>query len=647
MVSFVNLGMRYGGVTLFEHVNIQLNPGKRYGVTGANGSGKTTLLKIINGDETGFEGSVNVPRDAQIGTLRQDHYSYEGWRVVDVVLSGNASLWQAMLQKKELIEEGGQNVDTASQISQLEEVIEKNEGYSAESRACRLLAGLGIDPQKHFGSMGRLSGGFKLRVLLARLLFQNPDILLLDEPTNHLDIISIAWLERYLTTSFKGLIVLVSHDRHFLNRVATHIADVDFHNITLYTGNYDDFMEARALAMEYKVKEIASMEKRVEQIQQFVDRFKAKASKARQAQSRAKQIERIEIPDIVRSSRRYPAIAFKPLRPSGKEVLELKNITKSFGTAQVLHGITLSLMRGQKAAIVGPNGIGKSTLLKIIMGKLEPDSGTSRWGFEARPAYFAQDHHDNLGDGKVSVFDWLYGAVSDATPGGVRGALGALLFTESDTKKPISALSGGQAARLALAAIMQHNPNILVLDEPTNHLDLESIESLENALNDFSGSVIFVSHDKRFVSAIADVVFELTDSGMEIHDGSYQDYLESLGQDYLEHGKRQGKGKTKRELSDHQASYQSRKELAKAKTKMEKELNKIEGQIEATEKEIARLDALFSDPSFYEGGHSEEVRQAETNKKEQEERLQELLRDWELTHEKVAQLEKELTEDNP
>ncbi len=646
MVSLVNLGMRFGGSLLFENVNIQLNPGNRYGVTGANGSGKSTLLKIISGQETGFEGTVNTPKNATIGILTQDHYRYEEWRVVDVVISGNHSLWEALQEKEKLIKEGDAN---GSRIANLEETIRIQEGYSAEARACRLLNGLGIEDQNFYGNMSRLSGGYKLRVLLARVLFQNPDILLLDEPTNHLDIISIAWLEHYLSSQYRGMIILVSHDRHFLNRVATHIADVDFHTITLYTGNYDDFLEARAVAMEFKIKEIASMEKRVEQLQKFVDRFRAKATKARQAQSRAKQIEKIEIPDIVRSSRRYPSIQFEPERLSGKEALQVINISKSFGEKKVLNSISFQLARGQKMAIVGPNGIGKSTLLKVILSQLDSDTGSVKWGFETRPAYFAQDHKENLKESHVTVFDWLYGAVRNATPGGVRSILGSMLFNETDTKKKIANLSGGEMARLILAYMMQQRPNVLILDEPTNHLDLESIESLETALSEFSGTVMFVSHDKNFVSSVADLVLELTPEGMEIHDGSYQQYLENLGEDYLE---RKGhssasSGKPEKGMSDHQTIYRNRKELQKNITKTKKQLHSLEKEIETKEKSIEELNLLFANPALYETNDHDRTQEMQRQKETAEEELERCMGEWEKVHHELAALENEFSKIQP
>ena len=632
---------------------MQFNPGNRYGLVGANGSGKTTFLRILSGDETGYEGKMHIPREVSVGVLRQDHFRFEEERVVDVVIGGDSALYEAMKEKESLLENGdsqNNDVNYAEKLAELEEQIVACEGYSAEARACRLLDGLGVSPEMHFEPLRQLSGGYKLRVLLARLLFQDPDILLLDEPTNHLDILSIAWLEDYLVRQFKGLLILISHDRHFINRVCNYIADVDFQTITLYKGSYTRYMEARNLAMEQKLTEIKSLEKKADELQQFVDRFRAKASKAKQAQSRAKQLEKIDLPDIVRSSRRYPSLAFDQVRPSGKDVLTVKSVSKSFGDKHVLHNISFTLERGERVALIGPNGMGKTTLLKIITGNLTPDEGTIQWGYETHTAYFAQDHRELLVTDKtkkLTVYDWMGQNCKDPKPGKIRGILARALFSEDDSEKNIESLSGGERGRLVLASIMEKKPNVLILDEPTNHLDLESIESLEGALSEFKGTILFVSHDKDFVSAAARKVFEIRPEGLEIHDGSYEDYLEKLGSDYLERdvstksrsGKPSGKG-----VSDHQAKYQERKEKKRRLQKLTKEDKKLEKEIHELESEIEKMVSMFADSDFYDKTDASEIQKLETEKSDQETRLVSVMEQWEKTQSDLSTLRSEIEE---
>ncbi|MES0491850.1 MAG: ATP-binding cassette domain-containing protein [Leptospirales bacterium] len=647
MISVSDLSIKYSAGPLFEKVSLQFNPGNRYGLVGANGSGKTTFLRILAGDETGYDGKVHIPRELSVGVLRQDHFRFEEERVVDVVIGGNSELYEAMQEKNRLLN-AEHSESLGEDIAKIEEQIVASEGYSAEARACRLLDGLGVTTEMHFEPLRQLSGGYKLRVLLARLLFQDPDILLLDEPTNHLDILSIAWLEDYLIRQFKGLLILISHDRHFINRVCNYISDVDFQTITLYKGSYTKYMEARNLAMEQKLTEIKSLEKKAEELQQFVDRFRAKASKAKQAQSRAKQLEKIDLPQIIRSSRRYPAFSFKQVRPSGRDVLTVKSVSKSFGDNHVLNNISFTLERGERVGLIGPNGMGKTTLLKIITNNLKPDEGTVHWGYETHTAYFAQDHRELLVDNKtkkLTVFDWMVQNCNDPKPGKIRSILAAALFTQDDSEKKIESLSGGERGRLVLASIMEKKPNILILDEPTNHLDLESIEALEGALSEFEGTILFVSHDKDFVSSAARKIFEIRPEGLEIHEGSYEEYLDKLGSDYLERDvdskSRPGKSAEKG-VSNHQAKYQDRKDKKKLLQKLSKANQNFEKEIQVEEAEIEKIVAMFAAPGFYEKTENADVKKLETEKSDRETRLASLLEQWEKAQTELSDLRAEL-----
>ena len=394
MISITNLEKRFGARVLFENVNLRFDPGNRYGIVGANGAGKSTMLRVLTGEELYDGGSINIAGNLKIGTMNQDHFAYEDKRILDVVLMGNPRLSSALQEKEELL---NHNDPDPHRIAEVEEIIAHEDGYVAESKISEILEGLGIPLAKHEQKMSTLSGGYKLRVLLGQCLFGQPDILILDEPTNHLDIHSIRWLEEYLR-GMSGTVILVSHDRHFLNRVCTHIADVDYETVKLYKGNYDAFLVSRETEENFRRIENEKAEKKIDDLKQFVDRFKAKASKARQAQSKVKQMERME-KDIVEpkySSRIAPSIQFTPCRPPGKSVLEVQALKKAFGSHQVLNNVDFQIFRGDKVAIIGPNGVGKSTLLKIIMDQLSHDGGTFTWGHETHPGYFAQDHHAEI-----------------------------------------------------------------------------------------------------------------------------------------------------------------------------------------------------------------------------------------------------------
>jgi len=532
MITLENLTMTYGARLLFEGANLNLNAGSRYGVVGANGTGKSTFLRILMGEESPADGQFTFPKYSKVGWLKQDQFLFEDEPIIEIVLRGDEALWSALSAKDKLIQADDWTEEACIEIAELEETISKNDGYTAEARAQTLLSGLGIPQDYHHRPLNALSGGYKLRVLLAQTLFNNPDILLLDEPTNHLDIMTIKWLEDYLINQFRGVLVFISHDRNFLNNLSTHILDIDYGEIIEYTGNFDKFLKDKELIVIQKMTEKKHAEKKIENMQKFVDKFKYKPSKAKQAMSRMKMIEKMEVPDIKKSSRIAPNFQFKQQRHSGKAVLNVKKIAKSYGEKQVLKGVNFQVQRGERIALIGHNGIGKSTLLKIIMNLIPANEGESAFGFETHVSYFAQDHHDQL-TGNFTIFEWLCNQRPQDLDSTIRNALGKMLFTQDDQFKPIQTLSGGEAARVLFARIMLENPNVIILDEPTNHLDIESINALAKALKSFDGTLIFVSHDRHFVSKIASRVIALSENGIKDHKGSYREYLKTFGDDYL------------------------------------------------------------------------------------------------------------------
>ncbi|MBW2499578.1 MAG: ATP-binding cassette domain-containing protein [Deltaproteobacteria bacterium] len=532
MISLSNVAKYYGDRVLFENVSLQFNRGERYGIVGANGSGKSTLLKILTGEESASDGEVSIPKRAVLGVLEQDHFQYEQERIVDVVMMGNRPLWEAMVEKEKILAAAEDHFD-GDRYAELEDIIIQNDGYGLEARAGEILEGLGISTALHEEPLSTLSGGFKLRVLLAQVLASEPDALLLDEPTNHLDILSIRWLEQFLET-YKGAAILISHDHRFLDTVATTIVDVDYETIKAYPGNYARFVRAKREERERREAEIAKRESEIADHKAFVERFRAKASKARQAQSKLKAIDRIEIESLPESSRRYPKFNFQQQRPSGKQVIELEGVRKAYDGNLVLDGIDLVVQRGERVAIIGPNGIGKSTLLKIMVGDVEADGGRVEWGYETQPGYVAQDHKAQIGSHRQSLEDWLAQFCPAQGIGFVKGHLAAVLFSGDESKKKLEALSGGEAARMMFARQAVEKPNVLILDEPTNHLDLEAIEALVSAINAYEGTVIFVSHDRWFVNELATRIVEITAEGVRDFNGRYDEYLARAGEDHLD-----------------------------------------------------------------------------------------------------------------
>ena len=655
MISATNLSKSFGERVLFDGGSFRLNPGERYGLVGANGSGKTTLLNILAGDMEASGGSVDMPRRIRLGVLRQDRFLYEDEQILQVALMGNEELWRAMAERDEVLARAGEHFD-AERFSRVEEVFERHDGYTAEPRAAAILEGLGLPAKVHHDPLSTLSGGFRLRVLLAQVLASAPDALLLDEPTNHLDIVSIRWLEKFLR-GFRGPVVVISHDHRFLDNVATHILDIDYETVIGYPGNYTRFLGAKAAERERREKEIAVREREIAHHRKFVDRFRAKASKARQAQNKLRLIEKrtealVELP---KSSRRYPTFRFEQRRPSGREVLRVKGVGKSFGDNRVLQDVNLRVGRGDRLAIVGPNGIGKSTLLKIVVGRLEADEGAVEWGYETWPGYFAQDPKDHLAAGAANgggagaggragaperrtAEAWISDYCEGKGTGFARGKMGMVLFTGDDADKRLGALSGGESARLVLCSLMIRTPNVLVLDEPTNHLDLESIEALVDGLKQFAGTLVFVSHDRWFVGRLANRIVEITEDGMRDYRGTYEEYVHHCGDDHLdtEAVLEQARADTRADEAPRGTSQDTWGKNRRARARRARRLRELEAagaklaeQIDAAEARVSEIDAVFASPNFYEQSAPEEVQTLQAERQELTGRITRLMREWE------------------
>lgn len=532
MLDIRSIGMEFGQKSLFLDVNLILLPSQRYGVVGANGTGKSTFLKILAGEESASHGTVEKAKNLSLGILKQDHFRYEEDRLIDVVIRGNAKLWDALCEKEKLFSKNDFTEADGYRLGALEEIIMHEDGYEAELTAKNLLLGLGIAEKFHEGPLSALSGGYKLRVLLAQVLYQKPDIMLLDEPTNHLDIVSIAWLEEFLKTTFKGLLIFISHDRDFLNNLSTNILDIDYGTVLDYPGNYEKFCITKEERLRLKQCELKNQEKKIESLQSFVDRFGAKASKASQAASRQKMIDRIELVEIKDSNIFKPYFNFQHKKRSGKSVIQVESLHKKFDERVLLKEVSFNIQRSDKCAIIGPNGIGKSTLLKILLSELKADQGNFEWSDTVQVGYFAQDYRTQLPP-EQTVWQWMENNIV-APEQEIRKVLGQVLFRGADVEKKISMLSGGESARLIMAKLILEKHNVLIFDEPTNHLDLESIDALIEAIQKFPGAVLFVSHNRFFIDRISTRVLVLTEQyGVQNYLGNYKDYLDQFGKDYL------------------------------------------------------------------------------------------------------------------
>ncbi len=531
MISTANLTIQFGAKPLFENVSVKLGGGNRYGLIGANGSGKSTFMKIIGGDLEPSGGNVSLDPGVRLGKLRQDQFAYEDLRVLDVVMMGHTEMWSTMQERDAIYDNPEATEEDYMKAADLEARFAEYDGYTAESRAGELLMGLEIPVEQHQLPMSEIAPGWKLRVLLAQALFSNPDILLLDEPTNNLDINTIRWLEDVLN-GYQSTMIIISHDRHFLNQVCTHMADLDYGELRVYPGNYDDYMLASVQSRERVVAANSKAKERIGELQDFVRRFAANKSKSRQATSRLKQIGRLKADtiEVKPSSRQNPFIRFEQKKVLHRLAVTIENLSKSYD-APVIKNFSTMIEAGEKIAIVGANGVGKTTLLRLLAGDLAPDSGSVVWSENADIGYMAQDVSDEFNT-QDNVFDWLS---NFRQPGdddqSLRSALGRMLFSADDIIKPVKVLSGGEKNRMTFSRLMLGRHNVMLLDEPTNHLDMESIESLQMALEKFEGTLIFVSHDREFVSGVATRIIEVMPEGRLVdYRGGYEDYLASREQ---------------------------------------------------------------------------------------------------------------------
>ena len=520
--------MQFGSKPLFENISVKFGGGNRYGLIGANGCGKSTLMKILGGDLVPSGGNVFLDPNERLGKLRQDQFAFENYTVIDTVIMGHTELWDVKSERDRIYALPEMTEEEGYKVADLEVVYGEMDGYSAESRAGELLLGVGIPVEQHYGLMSEIAPGWKLRVLLAQALFSNPDILLLDEPTNNLDIDTIRWLETVLNER-NSTMIIISHDRHFLNMVCTHMADLDYGELRVYPGNYDEYMTAATQARERLMSDNAKKKAQISELQSFVSRFSANASKSKQATSRARQIDKIKLDEIKASSRQNPFIRFEQDKKLFRNALEIDGLSKGFDNGPLFKNLRMPLEVGDKLAVLGTNGVGKSTLLKTLVGELQPDTGFAKWSENANIGYYAQDHESEFAE-DLTLFDWMsqWKQPNDDEQV-VRGYLGRLLFSQDDIKKSVKVLSGGEKGRMLFGKLMMQRPNILVMDEPTNHMDMESIEALNMALEMYEGTLIFVSHDREFVSSLATRILEITPTKTIDFSGNYEDYLRSQG----------------------------------------------------------------------------------------------------------------------
>jgi ATPase subunit of ABC transporter with duplicated ATPase domains len=524
LISAANLSIQFGAKPLFENVSVTFGNGNRYGLIGANGCGKSTLMKILAGQLEPSAGNVSVDPNVRVGQLSQDQFAYEEYRVLDTVIMGYKRLWEVLQERDRLYSLPEMSDEEGMRVADLEVEFAEMDGYSAEARAGELLENIGIPVDRHDGPMSAVAPGWKLRVLLAQALFSDPDLLLLDEPTNNLDINTIRWLEGFLETR-KSTMIIISHDRHFLNSVCTHMADLDYGKLQLFPGNYDEYMTAATQARERMYADNAKKKVKIAELQSFVSRFSANASKARQATSRARQLEKIELADIKPSSRVSPFIRFEQYKPLRRVAVEATGISKDFGEGPLFENLDLTIEAGTRLAILGQNGIGKTTLVRTLLQEIDADAGEIKWAENAQRGVFAQDNAPEF-ETDMSLFDWM----TQWRPKGadeqmLRGTLGRMLFSRDDSEKSVKVVSGGEQRRLMFGKIILQKPNVIVMDEPTNHLDMESIEALNLALENYPGTLIFISHDRDFVSSLATRIIDMTSDGIVDFRGTYEEYL--------------------------------------------------------------------------------------------------------------------------
>ena len=523
MITLSNLTVRFGSQTLFENANIKFVSGHCYGVIGANGAGKSTLLRVIAGDVEPTSGEVHIQKGMRIAVLKQDHFAYDEYPVIETVIMGHKRLYDVMKEKEALYAKADFNNEDGMKVSELETEFAELDGWQAESQAATLLSELGIEDEKHFELMSELTGSEKVRVLLAQALFGNPDILLLDEPTNHLDISTIKWLEEFLI-NFNNTVIVVSHDRNFLDNVCTHIADIDYCKIQLYTGNYSFWAQASQLIQKQKEEQNRKTEEKIEELKAFIARFSANASKAAQATSRKNMLDKLTLEDIKPSSRKFPRIRFNYKKIPGKDVVHVEKLNKSIDGQLVIKNFSMDVSKGDKIGFISKDPLVVTTLFQILSGELEPDSGKVEWGVTATRSYFPKDNGKYF-DTKINLIDWLRQYSEEQHISYIRGFLGRMLFSGEESEKSANVLSGGEKVRCMIARMMVAEANVLIFDEPTNHLDLESITALNNALIDFNGTVLFSSQDHQFIQTVADRIIEISPNGWIESRYKYEEYM--------------------------------------------------------------------------------------------------------------------------
>ncbi len=528
MITVSDVSVGFNGQDLFSHVNLLFTPGNCYGVIGANGAGKSTFLKTLSGDLEPNKGEIAIDPKCRMSVLRQDHFAYEEFTVLDTIMQGNARLYEVLKQKDALYAKPEFSEEDGHLAAELEAEFAEMNGWDAETDAGKLLQGLGLDTALLETQMSALSESEKVKVLLARALFGQPDIILLDEPTNGLDIQSVSWLEDFLM-DYAGTVIVVSHDRHFLNNVCTHIVDIDYGKIKLYVGNYDFWYESSQLVQRMLRDQNKKKEDKIKELQSFIQRFSANKSKSKQATSRKKLIEKLTVEEMPASTRRYPYVGFQPEREVGKEILSVEGLCKTVDGVQVLKDVSFRVNKGDKIAFVGQNDIANTTLFQILAGELEPDAGSFKWGVSTTQSYFPKDNSAYFNDCDDSILKWLEQYAQDTTETYLRGFLGKMLFSGDDVQKPVRVLSGGEKVRCMLSRMMMYGSNVLILDQPTNHLDLESITAVNNGLIDFKGVILFASHDHQFVQTVANRIMELKETGLVDRMTTYDEYLETMG----------------------------------------------------------------------------------------------------------------------
>lgn len=525
MINVNNVSLDFSGSKLFSDVNLLFNPGNCYGIIGANGAGKSTFLRILSGDLEPSSGSIEIPNGQRMSVLKQDHFAFDEFSVLDTIIQGNERLFEIMKQKDALYAKEDFSDEDGVLASELEGEFAELNGWDAETEAGRILQGLGLDTSLLYEQMGAQGDTEKVKILLSQALFGKPEIILLDEPTNHLDLQSITWLEDFLM-DYVGTVIIVSHDRHFLNNVCTHIVDIDYNKIRMYVGNYDFWYESSKLMQRLMNDQKRKTEEKIKDLQSFITRFSANKSKSRQATSRRKLIDKLAVEDMPASSRKYPYVGFTMDREIGKDVLTVSDISKTVDGVKVLNNISFTVAKGDKIAFIGENEIAQTTLFKILMEEMEPDEGTFKWGVSTSQSYFPKDNTEFFNESDSSLLEWLSQYSNDVTETYLRGFLGRMLFSGEDVYKPVKVLSGGEKVRCMLSRMMLYGANVLILDQPTNHLDLESITAVNNGLTDFKSNVLFTSHDHEFIQTVANRIIEITPDGLIDRVCSFDDYVD-------------------------------------------------------------------------------------------------------------------------